>query len=225
MVEFAPPQNPSFEYVENAQFRTRSTRTVAGYERQRPRIVVAPRAAVLNWSVTDRTNVEYVRDFYHRHRGRGRVFEFRSLNDEASPTSEPPNVGEVAGGALTSQPPYFAAFSWYNGVESLESLPSPEATFTVQDNFLLTVTVPPFISGADSWRVYVGTTTGDLDLQATETSRTWTMPTGGLIVGASPPTTNTLKPLLRWTFADRLTWRKIRTNRFRMQVEINEVFF
>ena len=80
-----------------------------------------------------------------------------------------------------------------------------------------------FQMGVGEWRQYVGTSSGDNQLQAgTEITRRWTMPTGGLIAGAQPPTENTLALPLLWKLDSDIDEQKFSANRFRVRLTLQE---
>lgn len=99
-----------------------------------------------------------------------------------------PTLGQTPGGALAGASPYVKiTYVTPNG----ESAPSPEATFNVSANNLLTVASPAALYSATGYNVYASTTLGAEKLQNASPiaiGTGWTEPTTGLTTtGAAPP--------------------------------------
>lgn len=100
-----------------------------------------------------------------------------------------PVLSETAGGTLPATT-YYVKYTYANA--GGETLPSPEASLAVGANNLLVVASPAAVQGAVTWNVYASDATGTETLQASGIAigTAWTLPTGGLVAGASPPTAN-----------------------------------
>ena len=105
-----------------------------------------------------------------------------------SPPSAP-TLTQIAGGLLSATT-YFVKVT-YQG-SGTETTPSAESSLLVILDNLLQVISPPSSGTATGYNVYVSTTTGTETLQASGVpfGTNWTLPTSGLISGASPPAIN-----------------------------------
>jgi len=218
---FLPPVQPSFSPQTQHNLRLDPMSTPKGYDITRTLGVRWLDSVALEWKVLAKPELDEILSFFEGLNGAPGPFFWTPLDLVRDPLGMTPVLGDVAGGALTSQGTYFVQFAWYQSSGGLESRGSKEASFAVQDNFLLTVTVPVFPLGVTEWRIYVGAVTGDAELQAgTETTRIWTMPgTGRVAGGANPPAASTLTVPLIWRLGGGATVRKIAPNRFSLGLE------
>lgn len=220
---FAPSRNPSFPVNTLHAIREDRQRTSKGYDIGRPMGVRPLRRLPLEWLGLSLNQLHEILSFFYGLNGSTGPFFWSPTDKVISPNGVVPVLGQVAGGSLTGQGTYFVKFTWYNTASAQETLPSKEASFSVSDNFLLTVDVPVFQMGVTEWRVYVGSSSGDNQLQAgTETERRWTMPASGPIAGAQPPTENTLALPLLWKLDGDLEEQKSQANRFRLRATFQE---
>lgn len=213
---FAPSVNPSFPVSESHEFREDGFRSPKGYDLGRVMAVRPVHSVPLLWKVVDRNQLDEILGFFDQLNGATGPFFWTPLDNVRSPNGMTPTTGEVAGGSLTSQPTYYVQFTWYDTSSGGETLGSLEASQVVQDNFQLTVEVPVFPMGVTEWRVYVGDTSGDCELQATVTDRQWTMPGARASGGANPPASNDLSLPLLWKHDGNPRVSKIGPNRFRL---------
>jgi hypothetical protein len=102
-----------------------------------------------------------------------------------------PTTSSSAGGTLAGAT-YYVKTTYVNAIG--ETVGSSESTQVVAANYLLDVTSPAAETGATGWNVYVATATGAEEKQnATPIAigTNWTLPTTGLVTGATVPTSNT----------------------------------
>jgi len=119
------------------------------------------------------------------------------------PVPAAPVLSSTAGGAL-AQRTYFVKLTLVDTLGN-ESTTSNAARQVIAANNLVVVAPPDptFQKGTsgvlyDRYNVYASTTEGSETKQNTSPvaiTATWTEPASGLVVGANPPTTNTLEPL------------------------------
>ena len=200
---FAPTIGPSFGLARNAQFRADVQTSHKGYEMMRPLGLRPQEPITVTWNALKKPELDEIVSFFKGLNGSLGPFSYTPVDTVTGPNGMTPALDQVTSGSLTSQPPYFVTFTWYQTSGGLETMKSQEATLTVDDNKLLTVTVPVLPLGVTEWRVYVGIATGDTEIQAgTEATRTWTMPGSGRVAGgANPPTTNDLSVSRYFTFS------------------------
>lgn len=113
-----------------------------------------------------------------------------------------PTLSSVAGGTI-AQTTYFVKITYVNPTG--ETDPSTESSLLVLVNNLLVVLSPPALGTATSYNVYVSTTTNTETLQNASPiaiGTNWTLPTSGLVSGASLPVANTTANVLS------VTWTK-----------------
>lgn len=106
------------------------------------------------------------------------------------PAPNSPVLTSSSGGTLPATT-YYVKTTYINSA-GYESLTSQEVSLSVLADFVLDVASPVTASGAVSYNVYVSTTTGKETLQNNSPiaiGTSWTMPTTGLISGASPSLT------------------------------------
>lgn len=218
---FSPPVQPSFTPQTAHNYRLDPLSTPKGYDITRTMGIRPLDTVNLEWKVLSKPELDEILSFFEGLNGAPGPFYWTPLDNVRDPLGMTPALDEVAGGSLTSQGTYYVQFTWYQTTGGLESRGSAEASFAVQDNFLLTVTVPVFPLSVTEWRVYVGISSGDCELQAgTETTRMWTMPGSGRVSGtANPPASSTLTVPLIWRIAGRPLVRKIAPNRFSLGME------
>lgn len=76
--------------------------------------------------------------------------------DIATPNTAP-TLGQTANGSSTLQAnTYFGKYTWVNA-NGGETLPSPEASFTVSPGYQLNASLPVFPTGVTGAKVYIGT--------------------------------------------------------------------
>lgn len=105
-----------------------------------------------------------------------------------------PTVTTASGGTLPART-YYTALTYTDALG--ETTLSPQTTTAVSADNLATVTSPTAETNATGWNVYAGESATSLSRQNTTPiaiGTSWTEPTTGLIVGASPPTINTTDP-------------------------------
>lgn len=199
---FQPIPGPSFGIQTTHNYRADISTSHKGYDLVRPIGLRRLPAIQVTWDALTKPEMDRILGFFDSLGGTTGPFYYQAICSITGPEGIYPELSEVAGGSLTSQPEYFVRMTWYDSGNGTETTGSREANRTVADNFLLTVKVPPLPLSVTEWRVYVGVVTGDTDLQTgTETSRVWTMPAGGVeIGGAAPPSENTLQPYKIYTF-------------------------
>lgn len=220
---FIPTVNPSFPAPDSPQWREEGFRSPKGYDIGRVMGVRPIRTVPLTWRVISKNQLDEILSFFTAMNGATGPFFWTPLDTVMSPNGQTPTLGEVAGGALTSQPEYFVQYTWYDTSAAQETLGSKEAAFTVQDNFQLTVDVPVFPMAVGEWRVYVGIVTGDAELQTgTVTTRQFIMPAARVSGGANPPIVNDLSLPLLWKFEGRPQVTKITANRFSLSMTFVE---
>ncbi len=216
---FAPSVNPSYEVPTRHRPRVDTTRTIKGYDLVRVHGVRFGVGMSLGWRSISKTVLDEILSFFEALNGSVGPFYWVPLDKVRSPLGVSPALSSVAGGSLTSQGTYYVQFTWANSTESQESLPSKEASLAVADNNLLVVTLPVFPVGADRANIYVGQSSGAEDEQGYTESRTWTMPTGGIIVGDAVPTASDLKPPLLWRLAAEPEETKISAGRYNLALQ------
>lgn len=190
---------PEFEWVEEATWKTQQTPFLLGYVQTRAYWPRPKRIFRLRWEAALDVDIWYARSFFRDLKGPAGSFDYTPVD----PIATPHRAGDGVDGPnqISASYPgrtYYFAISWQTALG--ETTLSPESSFVISAGKRAQITVPVFwyrtITGA---RVYVGTVSGSLTLQATVTSSNgiWTEPdTGGangLISGASPPSTNTAK--------------------------------
>lgn len=184
---------PEYEYVEDDIYRTQQNESEFGYVQTFALWPRPKRRFNLHWDAAFDAEMWTIRSFFRDHSGPASQFDYSPMDPIATP-HQAGSAAEVTGGALSGRT-YFYAISWVTA--SGETTTSPEASFAVAVNKLFKLTIPKFwYSTITKARVYVGTTTGILKLEAevTTSAGSWTEPTTGLVgSGASPPTTNTAR--------------------------------
>ena len=221
---FAPSRGPSFGDELTATARADVQSSHKGYELSRP-LGLRPLPSIpVTWKALTRTEMDEIVSFFKGLNGSRGPFYYTPPQTVTSPNGMTPTLSEVTGGSLTGQGTYYVQFTWYRTSGGLETLGSKEASFAVADNKLLTVTVPVLELGVTEWRVYVGATSGDCELQSgTVTTRTWTMDTGGRDTGgANPPTTNTLQAPRLFTYDGSLREIRRAPNVFALRTSFQE---
>ena len=123
------------------------------------------------------------------------------------PESRPaPTLSSATGGSLTEATYYVRITYVFSGGEGP---PSPEDSYTVPANSLLTVASPVSQTGATSWNVYAATSRGAETLQngspPSQIGTAWTEPTSDLVTGTSPPPSETSYELVSYTSATLVT--------------------
>lgn len=221
---FAPTIGPSFGIARPNTYRSDVQTSHKGYEMMRPLGLRKISPINVTWQALKKPQLDEIISFFDSLNGSLGPFSYTPVDTVTGPEGITPALSQVVGGSLTSQPPYFVTFTWHQTTGTLETTKSKEATFTVDDNKLLTVTVPVFPLGVSEWRVYCGIVTGDTEIQAgTETTRTWTMPVGGRVAGgANPPTTNDLSVSRFFTFSGTLTDTLIAPGIYSLATTFNE---
>lgn len=193
---FAPARAPSINYSEPQQFNVKRSKMHAGYETFHVRSLRSLRRAVAEWTALDQDEHDYIVSFFQQFDGNVGAFQWKSPDAVPSPSGEEPALSAVSGGTLSSRTIY-VRFTWYSSTAG-ETKPSKTASLAVPANNFLKANVSVFPAGVDSWRVYASETEGSEELQATiSDSRSWTQ-SAALGSGASPPSSNTLKPTLKW---------------------------
>lgn len=215
---FSPPINPSFPVSHSPEWREDGFRSVKGYDQG---VVHGPRSLdsiPLIWKVVTGDELDEILSFFDSLNGATGPFFWTPIDNVRNPLGMTPVLGQVAGGSLVSQGTYFVQFTWYDTSSGGETKGSKQASFAVSDNFLLTVNVPVFPLAVSEWRVYVGVSSGDCELQAgTETTRTWTMPGSGRVAGgANPPAADDLTLPLLWKHDGRPQYAKIGPDRYQL---------
>lgn len=192
---FAPSIGPSYEVQTQETYPADVQTSHKGYEVSRPLALRSIPPIQLQWKALKKPQLDEIKSFFDGFNGARGPFYWTPIDSVTAPIGRAPELGQVAGGALAGQGTYYVQYTWHQTSGGLETEGSKEASFAVSDNNLLTVTVPVFPLGVGEWRVYVGTSPGDAELQSgTVTERTWTMPAGGRDAGgANPPATNTLE--------------------------------
>lgn len=102
-----------------------------------------------------------------------------------------PSLSTITAGSLTGDT-YYVKVTYINQYGS-ETIASAESSLAVATGDLLVVSSPSVLSGATGYNIYVSVTTGAETLQNPvpyAIGSDWTLPTGGLILGAVPPTIN-----------------------------------
>lgn len=221
---FNPTIGPSFDIETEESYRADVQTSHKGYEVSRPLALRSVPPIRLLWKALKKPELDEIKSFFDSLNGARGPFYWTPIDTITAPTGQTPELGQVAGGSLTSQPTYYVQYTWYATAGGLETQGSKEASFSVSDNNLLTVKVPVFPLGVGEWRVYVGVTPGDAELQAgTETTRTWTMPgTGRVGGGANPPATNNLKAARLWTHDGRLQSTLIAPGIYQASITLQE---
>ena len=141
------------------------------------------------WDYVSPSNTAVVSDPTGERGGKvARIYYVICGNPQVAPT-----LGQTAGGSLGART-YYVVYTYTNATG--ESMKSPEASLAVSANNLLTVIGPLASPQMTGWNVYVSTTSGDYSTGKQNAGPTpigtdWTEPVGGLIVGTSPPVTNT----------------------------------
>lgn len=200
---FSPLIGPSFGLARPARFRADVQTSQKGYEMMRPLGLRPQEPIKVTWNALKKTELDDIVSFFKGLNGSLGPFSYTPVDTVTGPDGMTPVLDQITSGSLTSQPAYFVTFTWYQTSGTLETTKSKEATFTVDDNKLLTVEVPVLPLGVSEWRTYCGIATGDTEIQAgTEATRTWTMPGSGRVAGgANPPTTNDLSVARFYTFS------------------------
>lgn len=221
---FSPTIGPSFGLTRQNAYRVDVQTSHKGYEIMRPLGLRRTPPIQVVWNALKKPQLDEIVSFFDSLNGSLGPFDYTPVDTITGPEGITPTLSTVTGGALTGQGTYYVRFTWYKTTGTLETTGSKEASLTVPDNKLLTIKVPVFPLGVLEWRVYVGTVTGDAELQAsTEATRTWTMPvTGRVSGGANPPATNNLKVSRLFTFSGTLTDTLIAPGLYTLSTVFNE---
>jgi len=218
---FSPPQGPSYPLEIEQVFPVDSYATNSGLEVARPLGQLLIRRMRLQWTRMAVPTRDYIQSFLEALAGTNGPIQYTPPDAIASPTGTSPTLTQAAGGSLSGRS-YDVQFSWWSTQTTQETAPSGTATLALDANKLITVAVPPAPNGVDGFRVYAddGSTSG---LQATVTAgRTWTEPSGGLISGASAPSSSTLKPPIKWTIDQTSTFRLVAASRWSFEMTLLE---
>jgi hypothetical protein len=219
---FVPPIAPSFNVGRQYNFPTDSMRTVKGYEQVRTRGLRPTQAVSLAWKVLTKSQLDQILGFFESLNGAAGPFIWEDVDTMRTPAGQVPALSYAAGGAIGTGQTYFVAFTWYNSTTTAETTKSAEATLAVPANNQLIVTLPVIPVTpleADQYRIYAERITGDLDLQVTQSARTWTMP-GLPVAGAAAPSTFTTKGTGYWRIVSSPQETKIAANRYSLTLQI-----
>lgn len=176
------------------------------------RVVVTP--ALHRWH-TLRTLAEVYRDAYGNQlndRYLGKRDQYQQLAQETAgqlfdlgvglvwnpiPRPAKPQVSGVSGGSY--QGPYFTAVAWRNA-SGQSGAASEISVYDTTSTELLVVNAGAAPAGCTGFDVYVGATSDTMQKQNTTpitAGSTWTMPAGGMIAGAAPPSGQTPEYFVR----------------------------
>lgn len=132
------------------------------------------------------------------------------------PPPSAPTLGETSGGSLTGAT-YYVKVTYLNQYGS-ETTPSSESSQVVATNNLLVVTSPSSSTGAVAYNVYVSTvsnTEQQQNVSPMSIGTDWTLPTSGLVSGATVPTTNSTGwEVFDWYVPDVVATSEYTTNTF-----------
>lgn len=219
---FAPSKNPSFAPLSRFTPRVDRQTSEKGYDITKPNGLEDDEGISLEWKVLTKNEVDEITSFFRSLNGADGPFEWTPLDNFESPLGRGPEVANLLAGSLAADE-YFVTYTWYDATLG-ETLPSKETAFDKAANNVITVTVPVFPPGVQSWRIYASLATGTETLQDTVTdARLWVMPTTGLVSGAAMPSANTLSGPLVWKRGP-LTVSKISAGRFRATVDLKRQF-
>ena len=132
------------------------------------------RSGLLSGRVLSEVNVHKVMGFIRDDiKGGANPFDWTNNSADVWDAGVAPTLGQSAGGALGGRT-YYVVFTWSDG--SSETRESPEASYAVDANKYLTVTVPTFPTAVTEARIYIGTVTGTLYYSGklTTDGGTWT---------------------------------------------------
>lgn len=204
---FNPPVQPSFDWIPEAAYPIERRTTLAGYDASRRTAVRKRRSATVTWKALTDGQIDYIESFFDQFNGATGPFDWTPITPVRSPSGQTPTLTEAASGSLAART-YSVAFT-LGGAGDGETLEGAAGQINLSANNVLVVTIPVIPNGVREWRVYAVETPGNRTLQATISgSRTWQEPDTGLVVGADPPVTNTLRPLITWELGERFRPRK-----------------
>jgi hypothetical protein len=219
--EFLPALKPSYRTNLDAEYNITRFRSHKGYEQNIPKTIRPLTSGTLTWNIAGEDVKDYIESFFSQFEGNVGPFSWKPFDNIATPSGILPALTESSGGSLSSRT-YFVEFTWHDSVDG-ETKTSGVSSKLLSANNLVTVTVPPVPNNVEAFRVYASTTQGSETLQATiTTGRSWTEPTSGLISGASPPSSNTLNPAVKFIFAGRLRKRRIGPSDWQLAIDIAE---
>ena len=170
---------PEFSWVRTPTWRTHETPMESGHVQTRAAWGRPLRTFSHRWNHTEADIATKLESFHHAVRGAAETFEY-PVTDKKAPPYGPPELGQVAGGALGSRTRY-VKYTWSAG--GLETLASYEYDdLAISSGYLLTVTVPIFPHNVTTVWVYVGPSAGTYYKQSIgigTSGGTWTEPVGG----------------------------------------------
>lgn len=216
---FSPPIGPSFDLPIDQSPRIEATPRGKGYQATRPIGLRPLRSYRLQWVTLTEAEKAYLASFFHE--VGGEPFYWTPPAPEDAPEHRGPTLEAVTSGALGARTVY-VAFSWHDSDTTGETTLSPESSISTSSGEVVKVSVPVFPTMADRVRIYAGTSSGSLTLQATSSARAWTEPDTGLVAGASPPSSNTLSRPLLFTLVSGPTFRLYDCRKYRAELELVE---
>lgn len=223
ILEFAPPRNPSFPSSHPHEWPADETGFIKPYVQVLPRTIRAVRTVTFQWTGLSREQLDYFLSFFHELKGGAGIFLWRTPDPSFNPVHRGPDLAQVAAGGAPGARSYSVLYTWYDNVSGQETKPSPASEISLSSGNVAVLTVPIFPIGVPAIRVYASETPGSEVLQAFATSRTWTEPVTGLLTGtSSPPTANTLKPLLKWRLIGPYRPERKGANRFDLSLDLME---
>jgi hypothetical protein len=221
---FDPPIGPSFEFTISGKRPQESTPSIKGWEQRRPTGIWELRVATLAWKSLSQTELDYILSFFCTLKddsgdyAADSPFYWTPPKAVMAPEGDSPKLEQVSGGSLNLRT-YYVGYTWRNNTLSQETTMSASASLAISTNYICKVTLPIYPPEVDRTRVYATSgAEGTEKLEATLSgARTWTEATTGLVgSGAAPPSTNNLKPPIKWVLqGDRIPRTMISAARWR----------
>jgi hypothetical protein len=219
---FAPGVNPSFVFEPSSEYPVDEGQAIKPYGQVRPLTLRAVRQLALNYLGLTRDQLDYIESFFHELRGSATAFFYTPPDAVPSPAHRGPDLSSATAGALDARTVY-ARFTWYDNVTGQESKPSPLASISLLASKVLVLTAPIFPSGVPAMRIYASTVQGSEVLQAFSLSRIWQEPPSGLLtLTSAPPSSNNLKPRIKWRLIGRVAPQKVSANRYNLRLDFGE---
>ena len=220
-----PGVNPSFTYEPDHQWVVDEVPYIKPYVQKVPRGLRPIRVVRASWAGLTQDQVEYFLSFFHEIKGSAGEFLWTPMDAVFSPLHRGPDLSQVTlAGAPASDRTYYVKFTWYDSATAKETKPSQVSSLLVLTGKVLIITVPIFPAGAPAFRVYAGTAQGSEWAQGHSTVGTWQEPATGLLTTTTlAPSTNTLKPTVKWTLLSSVRPQKISFNRWNLQLEFAEL--
>lgn len=219
---FSPSRNPSYDVVEQGELPVTSYSSIKGYDQRRPLGLWERRIFQLSWVSLAEDELNEIISFFSTLKdadgdyAAGEAFYWTPIRAVESPTGDEPKLEQVSGGSLSGRT-YYVKYTWYNSSSTQETKASGTSSLAISANYLCKVTAPVFPNGVDRVRIYASETQGSEKLETTSSSRTWTEPVTGLVgTGGTAPTSNNLKPAIKFVLASAIPRPQFVAGRWRL---------